>query len=535
MQFDRAVVPGSVSGRFTVSPSIPNCDVSTAFTAPADAPCRIRWLSGNSEFVLQHPGAILLPDQQYTFTLRGGFRDPVGAVNTVDHSWFLTTAGAPMVRAVNPADGSAGVPVDSPLTIDFNSGMAAATTEPAIHLDPPVPGTRVIPNTKDHSRFMVLPGHLLISGIPYRLSVDRTATDLHGQALAAGVSASFTTGGLSPGGHGVVLAAANPQGATEIIVTSLSAVEDGLPIATETALAAPSCAVHSGCGIAAAGAPLYTYTSAILSPDHRWLAVVEQDQTVPGAPSTLVVLDAAAGAIRTAISGAALPSWSPGGSLLAYQQGSSVRIYRPADGRTTQLPDGDALVAPPAWGPASELLVLNSMTSSGSASEPHVELADTLVGARYALPGVSGPATAPVVSPDGTLVALYRTGTSRGTWLAGVGASSAAPRRLDPNLTPLGFTDPGTLVALAAPPGGNPAIVRVSISGDEQIALPGIPGAPSAPVVVVSPSGRQLAYLARAPSGRVNAYVENADGSNPTALTAFTSGTFDAVSVTLTG
>src|SRR5207237_955799 len=82
----------------------------------------------------------------------------------------------------------------------------------------------------------------------------------------------------------------------------------------------------------------------------------------------------------------------------------------------------------------------------------------------------------------------------------GVGASSAAPRRLDPNLTPLGFTDPGTLVALAAPPGGNPAIVRVSISGDEQIALPGIPGALSAPVVVVSPSGRQLAYLARAPS-----------------------------------
>src|SRR5205807_5666081 len=122
----------------------------------------------------------------------------------------------------------------------------------------------------------------------------------------------------------------------------------------------------------------------------------------------------------------------------------------------TQLPDGDGLLAPPAWGPAGELLVLNSLGSGGGAPEPHVELADTLVGARYALPGVAGAATAPLVSPDGTLVALYRTGASRGTWLAGVGASSAPPRRLDPNLIPLGFTDPGTLVAIAAPPGGNP-------------------------------------------------------------------------------
>ena len=525
-----------MSTRFAVAPPIPGCDVAAAFSAPPDAPCSIEWRNGNSEFALLHPGAILIPDQQYTFTLRGGFRDPAGAVNTVDHSWFITTASAPMVRAVNPADGSKGVAVDSPLTIDFSGAMNPATTEPAMHLDPPVPGTRVVPNTKDHSRFMVLPGHLLDSGVTYRLSIDRSATDLHGQALAAGVSASFTTGGLSPGGHGVVLAAQGGEAPTEVILTAVGAVEDGLPIASEVALEAPRCAVHPSCGTAASGAPLYTYTSAALSPDHRWLVVVEQDRTLSGTPTTLLILDAASGAVRAAIAGAALPSWSPTGALLAYQLGSAVEIYRPADGRTTQLPPGDAILAPPAWGSASELVVLNTLGSAaGAAATPHVELADTLVGARYALPGISGPASSPVVSPDGTLVAVYRTGSAKGAWLVGIGPSTAPPRRLDPNLIPLGFTDPGTLVAITTPLVGNPALVRVSISGDEQIALPAVLGALPVPVVVVSPSGRQLAYLARAPNSAVNAYVENADGSNPTALTAFAGGTFDAMGVTLTG
>src|SRR5207302_887030 len=174
---------------------------------------------------------------------------------------------------------SVGVPVDSPLTIDFNSGMNPATTAAAIHLDPPVPGTRVIPNSKDHSRFMVLPGHMLDAGGTYRLSVEGTATDLHGQALAA-----------------------------------------------------------------------------------------------------------AATAVQTAIPGGSLPSWSPDGSTLAYQQGGSLWLYRPVDAITTQLPAGDPLLAPPVWGPAGELLVLNTVGAGGLDAGAHVELADTLVTARYPIP-----------------------------------------------------------------------------------------------------------------------------------------------------
>lgn len=535
VQFDRPVVPQSLVGRFTVDRTIPNCNLTAAFAAPSDAPCSIVWLSGNTVFVLRHPGAILAPDKQYTFTLQGGFRDPSGAVNTVDHSWSITTATAPVVRAVSPGDGATGVPVDSPMTVDFTDGMDAATTEAAIHLEPAVPGTRVLPNSKDHSRFMVLPGSLLQSGVTYRLAIDRSATDLHGQALAAAVAASFTTGGLAPTGHGVVIAARSGEGGTEVLLTALAPLEDGLPIASETALSAPRCDVHPACGAAAFGSPLYTYLAATLSSDDRWLAVVEADRTTASAATSVAVVEAATGAVRAAFSGASLPSWSPDGSTLAYVVGSSVALYRPLDGTSASLPSGDPLLAPPEWGPLGELLVLSGAGVAGTAAGPRVELADAVVGARYPLPDVDGPVTHPVVSPDGSELVVYRGGTAPGTWLVPLGAGAAPPRRLDPNLVPLGFTDPGTLIAVAMPPSGGTSLVRVSISGDEQIALPGLPSAEALATVVVSPSGRRLGYLAQPSNGAVNAYVENADGSNPTALTRFAPDTLEAVAITLSG
>jgi hypothetical protein len=130
---------------------------------------------------------------------------------------------------------------------------------------------------------------------------------------------------------------------------------------------------------------------------------------------------------------------------------------------------------------------------------------------------------------------MYRRGTARGTWLVGAGSNTSTARRLDSNLVPIGFTDSGTLVAVAVTPGIPASLVRVSIAGDEQIALPAVPGALPVPAVVVSRSGRQLGYLAHAPNGAVDAYVENADGSNPTALTSFAAGTLQAMSITLTG
>jgi Tol biopolymer transport system component len=189
-------------------------------------------------------------------------------------------------------------------------------------------------------------------------------------------------------------------------------------------------------------------------------------------------------------------------------------------------------VAPPAWANPSELLVLSSETTSGL---QHVELADVLVQARYPLPGVSGEATAAVVSPDGTQLAVHRDGAGvTGTWLVSLG-STAPPRGLDANLTPVGFTGAGTLVATARGASTVNGLVRVSVSGDEQIPIAQGAGIGSPASVAVSRSGRQLVFIAADASGQLQAYVENADGSDPQPLTVFQVNSFDAVTVSVSG
>lgn len=529
VQFDRPVVPASVASRFTVTPAIPGCNLADAFSASADAACAVVWSGGNAVFTLLHPRAVLAPDTQYAFTLRNGFREPSGAVNTVDHTWTITSAGAPQVRVVTPSDGSATVPVDGPITVDFNTGMDVATTQSAISLDPAVPGTQVVRNEKDKSRFMLVPGRLLLPHVTYRLSVATSATDLHGQRLLAQFSASFTTSAVSPGPHGVVLARRGDQPSTEVLVTALAPVEDGMPVAAQTVLSAPLCTQTSGCGAAAENAPLYTYAAAALSADNRWLAVVEQDHTTPGAPATLLVLDAASRAFQAVFPGGTLPSWSPDGSRLAYYENAAVHLFTPATRTGSVLPRGDTLVAPPVWSPSGELLALDETSPTGE----HVVLADAVADARFGAPGLSGDATDPALAPDGSTLAVYRPGRlDAGTWIVGLGAGGGAPRALGPGV-PVGFADRVTLVVRSAPGAGPLALSRVSLTGGDIIPIPfSVRGVLPQTPIVIAPTGRQLAYLA-APDGVTNAYIVNADGSGAEPLTAYTPGTFDVAAITL--
>lgn len=531
VQFDRPVVRSSVAGRFQIDPPISGCeDLTAAFKASTDAACFVVWSDGNAQFTLQHPRAVLAPDTQYSFTLRGGFRDPSGSVNTVDHTWNITTAGAPEVRAMTPSDGATGVPIDGPLTVDFNAGMDLSSTQQAISLDPPVPGTEVVRNAKDKSRFMLVPGTLLQPHITYRLSVARSATDLHGQHIRVAATISFTTGTLSPGSHGVVLARRPGEGSTQVLITALAPVEDGMPVTAQAALTAPICAQPSGCGDAATGSPLYTYAAATLSSDDRWLAVVEQDRTRSDAPPALLVLDAATGSFRAALAGGSLPAWSPDGSTLAYASGSAVHLYRPATGSDSTLPPGDPLAAAPTWGPSGELLALDELAPDGE----HVVLADAVAGVRFPVPGITGDSTAPSLAPGGATLAIYRLGRSvEGTWIVQLGAGASAPRRLGAGIVPVGFADRDTLVVRSAPASGPLTLSRVSLTGGDSIAIALAVGgvSPNTPIAI-APAGRQIAYLA-APDGISNAYVVNADGSGAEPLTSYGPDTFEVAGITL--
>jgi len=529
VEFDRPVDTGSIRGRFSVSRPIPSCNLDAAFNAGPLATCRIVWLSGDTGFSLLHPRAIFAPSTSYTFTLAGGISDPNGVVNSVDHHWTITTGPAPAVRSVQPADGAKDVPVDTPISVTFSTAMAPATTAPAITLNPAVPGTRVVRNRRDPSRFVVLPGATLEAGVTYRLSIAGTATDVSEQPLQVGATSSFTTGAMSPGSHVVVLAAVPGEGASTVLVSPLAAAEAGEPISTEALLVAPRCPHPTGCDAAVFGAPLFTYSAAALSPGGGWLAVVERDSTVTAARPVLVVLDPATGAVVESFADSSLPSWSPDGSTLAFSRAGKVSFFNPATGALTTLPAGDPLVAPAVWSPLGEQLVLDV---AGASDFEHLELADSVVLARYPVPGVIGASSNPAISPDGSQLAFLRSAPgAQGTWIAGIGPSSTAARLLDAFVQPVGFTASGTLVGINRPEVGSPTLVLVSVAGDEQIPIASGPAPDSLDTVVVAPSGRQLVYLNADASGVVQAYVENADGTNAQVITDFTSGTPVATSV----
>ena len=533
VEFDRPVATASVKGRFSVNRSIPSCNLEVAFGADPLAPCRIVWLSGDTGFTLLHPQAIFAPSTSYTFTLAGGISDPSGVVNSVDHSWTITSGPAPVIRSVQPPDGSKGVPVDAPISVSFSTAMAADTTQAAITLNPPVPGTRAVRNLRDPSRFVVLPGTTLQAGVTYHLTVAATATDVDLQPLVDGATSTFTTGGMSPGSHVVVLAAVPGEGATSVLVAPLAPAQTGEPIATEALLVAPRCPRQSGCGVAASGAPLYTYAAATLSPGGRWLAVVELDATVTAPRPVLLVLDPATGTVVSSFASSSLPSWSPDGSTLAFSRAGRVSFFSPPSGALTSLPAGDPLVTPAVWSPLGEQLVLDV---AGTSDVEHLELADSVVLARYPIPGVSGASSDPAISPDGAQLACFRSAPGvQGTWIAGIGASSTPPRLLDPSLQPVGFTATGTLLGINRPPAGIPTLVLVSVAGDEQIPIASGPGVGSLGTVVVAPSGRQLVYLNADANGIVQAYVENADGTNVQVITDFAERTLVAASVVVSG
>jgi hypothetical protein len=247
----------------------------------------------------------------------------------------------------------------------------------------------------------------------------------------------------------------------------------------------------------------------------------------------LLVLDPATGTVVTSFAASSLPSWSPDGSTLAFSRAGRVSFFNPTTGSLTRLPAGDPMVAPAVWSPLGEQLVLDV---AGTSDFEHLELADSVVLARYPIPGVTGASSDPAISPDGAQLAFLRSAPgAQGAWITGIGATPTPPRLIDPLVQPVGFTSTGTLVGINRPPAGTPTLVLVSVAGDEQIPITSGPAPGSLGTVVVASSGRQLVYLNADATGIVQAYIENADGTNAQVITNFAPHTLVAASVTVSG
>lgn len=511
VSFDHPVDRASVPPRFHVDPALQGCDLAAVFSAPTSAPCHVVWRPDSSGFQLLHAGALFEPDTTYRFSLDPGVRDPQGVENGLDHHWQIQSASAPVVRATSPGDGSSGVAVDTPLSVTFSGPMAMAATTAAIHLSPSVPGTRVARNASDPTRFVVLPGRLLTAGTSYTLAVDATATDEHGQRLAAAVSARFTAGSLGASGHAVVLGRAPAEPPSVLLLTRRSPEQAGDPIGATTVLSAPRC-VLAHCNV---GSLLTSYAAAAISPAGTQVAVVERPDD--GSSDHLVLLDLAAGRELTIATPGDFPAWSADGSRLAFAAGEEVDLYAPATGATTRLPTGDPLVAPPAWSADGSVLAL-PVGASGAA--PHVELADPALRIRYPVPGISSGSVDPALSPDGSVLAVRAQLPNPGTYLVRL-RSAGAPQLLGATLTPLAWADQATLLAVDRPVDAPASIARVGVATGDAAHLPTGPRASDLSTAVADVSGHSVGYLLPDSAGVLQAWATNQDGSNPTMLTDF--------------
>lgn len=531
--FDHPVDHGSVARRFWVEPALPRCDLRRAFTAAAGAPCRVTWLPASATFVLEHRGAIFRPATKYTFHIDSGVRDTGGAANSLDHHWELTSAPAPQVLGSSPSDGAADVPVDSPVVVSFNDLMDGGATASSIHLSPAVPGTRVVANRRDHGRFLVLPGRLLDPATSYTVSVGTGARNEHLQPIAREVSVRFRTGGLGRGEHALVLAGHRGEAASVLLLTGLGALADGEPAPAATVLQAPRCAQPS-CGGVPHGGAQTAYLEATASPDGRRIAVVEHDETVPGAPPDLHLVDLATGLDIDVRSGASHPSWSPDGRLLAYGTAQTVHLYDPVADADRILPPGDPLAGRPAWSGDGGVLALPVRTPDGLL---HVDLADPGLGIRYPVPGVGGEVTAPALNRDGSELAVHRDGGAalEGGWLVRLRGGDPTPRRLAPGITPVAYADSSTLLAVDRPAADTPGLVRIGVRGGDVGRLATGPAASDLDTITAAISGGEIAYLLADDAGATQAYIENADGSNPAPLTSFAPGGLEALAVSFAG
>lgn len=509
---------GSVALRLHVDPPIPGCSLPPR----AGGRCRLMWSSDGTVVTLLHPHALFAPATTYHFHLDPGVRSRSGESNGLDHSWQLTTAPAPTVRATTPGDGASGVGLDSVVAVTFSTPMDPTSTAAAISLRPAPPGMRVVVNRRDPTRYVVVPAALLLPDMDYVVSIAATASDTHGQRLAHGVTVHFTTGGLGPAPRGVVLVrslgAADP---TTVLLTQLSPSEPGDPPPAIPVLDATRC-TDPRCGAVVHGAPLVAYLDAQLSPEGHRLAVVERDETAgPTAAPALHLVDLVSGEDALVLPRATSPRWSPGGHHLAVVLDGAVHVVA-VDGLSlggeVVLPPGDPLDAAPVWSEDGSLLALPVRGADGV---PRVDLADPRLPARFPLPGVAAAVSHPVFSPGGDLLAVRVEGSSSaaGAWVVRLRGGPAQPHRLGTDLDPVGFLDPGTLVAIARPPEGAFRLVRVSLAGGDTVAVPSPPSLDPASVTL-TPDGRHLGYLAPDGAGALQAWVVNVDGSDPEPLTA---------------
>jgi Tol biopolymer transport system component len=250
-----------------------------------------------------------------------------------------------------------------------------------------------------------------------------------------------------------------------------------------------------------------------------------------GHSGAIYVVNADGSGQRTLARRGNAPAWSPDGRRIAFVSGAKLYVAN-ADGsghRTLTRLRGAGDVVSLAWSPdrrkllflvehsfmhaprcafCSRLYVLNA---DGSGQR---DLTRKLGMSRG--PG-AGPASDPVWSPDGRMLAFVRRNTRLGVYVVnadGSGMRNLTPRPMEAYAAPAWSPD-GRKIAFASERDGNSEIYIVNTDGSGQrnltlnLAYDGDPG--------WSPDGQKITFVSNR-DGRYAVYVMNADGSRQRSL-----------------
>lgn len=203
IQFSEPVRPVTFERRFRIEPYVAGTmtwDGSTATFTPADK---------------------LPADTAFTVSIEAGFEDLAGnaAESGVDEYTFRTV-GPPTVQAVEPIDGSDGVPLDGTVTVTFDRLMDTAAVERAIRIEPRVPFRALWSGRAVSLAF----DDRLAFATTYRVTVGTGAEDTDGSRLRTAFSTEFTT---VAAGLGVVATVPTDGGAGISVRTPIAVVFDG--------------------------------------------------------------------------------------------------------------------------------------------------------------------------------------------------------------------------------------------------------------------------------------------------------------------
>jgi WD40 repeat protein len=472
--FDHAVDRQSVASRLHLSP-----DVDGSIT----------WLSDRS---LEYDHPTLSPATTYEVILEAGYRDAAGNVYVLRHHWSFITELAPSLTASSPGDGATRIDPADYLTVDFTRAMNTGTLLSAISFNPQVAfSVRLDP--ADTRRAIVAPKALLDANTKYTLLISTLAVDLDGNELDHVHTIRFSTGAISALHHWIAFATLSATGGT-----------GGVWIVNEAGF--PRELLDTGLVQSFAWSPdgarlVYETESG------AWFSYTPGDQ-----PQPLDFSGSWAAALAT----------SDG---YAFLDAGGVLHHEAPDGSSTVIATdvGSAAVSPD-----GSRLAYTQPQANGSAV---IWGFDVSLRAHYILASEKSEVSALAWAPNGRRLAYLRSGDTGALTLRvlGLAASASVTTIATGELgAPVWLRDSDhVVIAATVKVAGTPLrkafLLNVAAPPPALSAAIALPSDPEVDVAdpVPSPDGHQIAFI----SGN-QVWLMNADGTRPTPLTRYDSGSF---------